>query len=253
LNRNLYRNTKKSNNKGCISGILGTLVVVAGIIAYAIIASLVNRLVIGWRLGNSVACALMTNTFTGMTVAFILYEAIFIVWQVKLSKAAAGVPDEKGTMAKIFRWVFIGCVSLSLILSFVFANTYTELREDSIAKVTFVTTKEYNWEEDNVVSRYTFACDAEGGLTFKVSMKDGETIDILGVVSSLTPEFKEKYNTDKVNLMAYAAHLSEEFDTSEFIIEKRVNGIEYMEKHYKESSPELWEQIYRIIKSEINE
>ena len=105
LNRNLYRNTSKKSNKGCISGILGTLFVILGVIIYAVASSLVNRLVISWRLGGTVSGALMTNAFTGMTIAFVLYEAIFITWQVKLSRDAAGVPDEKGTMKRILRWV----------------------------------------------------------------------------------------------------------------------------------------------------
>lgn len=251
-NRSLNKDSKK-NNKGCISGILGTLYVILGIIAYSIIASLFNRLIIGARLGGQVAGALMTNTFTGITIAFVLYEVVFVVWQVKLSRAAAGVSDEKGIMKRVLIWVFVGCVTLSLAVGLFFANTYTELREDSISKVFITTTKEYRWDEKNDVLRYTFDCNSDGGLTFKVIMKDGESFDILGNVSSLTSEFIEKYDTSNVNLLAYASHLSSQFDNSKYYIEKKISGIENMEKHYKESSPEIWAEISKIIASEIEE
>jgi hypothetical protein len=248
----LNKNSKK-NNKGCISGILGTLYVILGILAYSIIASLFNRLIIGARLGGQVAGAIMTNTFTGITIAFVLYEVIFVVWQIKLSRAAAGIPDEKGTMKRVMICVFAGCIALSLAVAAFFSNTYTELREDSISSVFVTNTKEYRWDERNDVLRYTFSCDEGGGLTFKVIMKDGKSFDILGGVSSLSSEFIQKYNTTKVNLLGYVAHLSEQFDNSDYYIEKKISGIDHMEKIYKEASPEIWAEISKIIASEIDE
>ncbi|MBR4032132.1 MAG: hypothetical protein IKJ07_05280 [Clostridia bacterium] len=238
----------KKNNKGCASGILGTLGVVLGVAVYAIISSLLNRLFVGIRFGDGVACALLPMTLTGLTIAFVLYEVIFIVWQVKLSQIASKNGDSS-KIDKIFKFVTVGCISASLLFSIFAANTYTELREDSISKVCFVTTKEYKWNEKNDVMRYSFACDEEGGLTFKITMKDGEVIELLGSVTSLSDSFKEKFSTDKVNLLAYAAHLSEQFDNSGFIIEKNVSeaSIKNAESVYKEKHPEIWEQIEIII------
>ncbi len=238
----------KKNNKGCASGILGTLGVILGVAVYAVLSSLLNRLFVGIRLGNDVACALLPMTLTGITVAFVLYEVIFVVWQVKLSQIASKNGDGS-KMDKIFKLVAVGCISASLLFSIFAANTYTELREDSISKVCFVTTKEYKWEDKNDVMRYSLACDENGGLTFKITMKDGEVIDLFGSVTSLSDSFKEKYNTDKVNLLAYAAHLAEEFDNSGFIIEKSVTDAskKNAEGFYKEDYPEIWEQIEIII------
>lgn len=238
----------KKNNKGCASGILGTLGVILGVAVYAVLSSLLNRLFVGIRLGNDVACALLPMTLTGITVAFVLYEVIFVVWQVKLSQIASKNGDGS-KMDKIFKLVAVGCISASLLFSIFAANTYTELREDSISKVCFVTTKEYKWEDRNDVMRYSLACDENGGLTFKITMKDGEVIDLFGSVTSLSDSFKDKYNTDKVNLLAYAAHLAEEFDNSGFIIEKSVTdaSVKNAESVYKEKYPEIWEQIEIII------
>ena len=238
----------KKNNKGCASGILGTLCVILGVVAYALISSLLNRLFIGLRFGDSAACALLPTTLTGLTVAFVLYEVIFIVWQVKLSQIASKNGDG-AKMDKIFKLVAVGCISASLLFAIFGANTYTELREDSISKVCFVTTKEYRWDGKSDVMRYSFACGEDGSITFKITMKDGEVIELLGSVTSQSDSFKEKFSTDKVNLLAYAAHLSEQFDNSGFIIEKNVSeaSIKNAESVYKEKYPEIWEQIEIII------
>ncbi|MBE6685283.1 MAG: hypothetical protein E7592_06500 [Ruminococcaceae bacterium] len=239
----------KKNNKGCASGILGTLCVILGVVAYAIVSSLLNRLFIGIKFGSDIACALLPMTLTGISIAFVLYEVIFVVWQVKLSQISSQKGDGNNKISKIFKFVTIGCISASLLFAIFSANTYTELREDSISKVCFVTTKEYKWNEKNDVMRYSFACDEEGGLTFKITMKDGEVINLLGSVSSLSDSFKEKFNTDKVSLLSYAAHLSEQFDNSGFIIEKNVSeaSIKNAESFYKEKYPEIWKQIEIII------
>ena len=112
----------KKNNKGCASGILGTLCVVLGVAVYAIISSLLNRLFVGIRFGDEVACALLPMTLTGLTVAFVLYEVIFIVWQVKLSQIASKNGDG-AKMDKIFKLVAVGCITASLLFAIFSANT----------------------------------------------------------------------------------------------------------------------------------
>lgn len=240
---------------GCGAGILGTILVILGVVVHTVISSLICRGIIHSRFGDEVACAILTLTVTNIIVAFVLYEAIFIVWQVRASQKAADKGSlsigEKKQMDKIVLIVFIVCIVLSLLFSVVNANTFTELREDSISKVSFVTTKEYRWDERCDVLRYTFACDEGGGLTFKVTMKDGEAFDMLGGVTSLSDSFREKYNTDKVDLLTYVADLSEQFDNSEYIIEKNVTSasVENAKRYYegKEESALIWEQIQRII------
>ena len=214
-NRSLNKNSKK-NNKGCISGILGTIYVILGMLAFNAISSfLFHPLITASRLGEDVACALMTNSFTSVIIAFVLYEAIFVVWQIKLSRTASGIIDEKGTMKRVLIWVFVGCVVLSLAAGVFFSNTYTELREDSISKVFITTTKEYRWDERNDVLRYTCSCDNDGVFSYKIIMKDGESFEILNVKSSAsgvpqpsfpaypTGSFKEKFSADKIHLFAY--------------------------------------------------
>ncbi|MBQ8407412.1 MAG: hypothetical protein IJY39_00965 [Clostridia bacterium] len=244
---------KKNNSKGILSGILGTILVILGVVAYAIVSSLICGALIKAKFGGEIACAILTLTPVGLGVAFVLYEAAFIMWQYKLSKESSKNGDEGEKAAKLFRLVLVGAICLSLLFALVSANVYTRLGEDSISKVVFVSTKEYRWDERCDVLRYTFSCDENGGLTFNVTMKDGEVVEILGAQTSLSDGFKEKYATDRVNLLQYVAELSEQFDSCEFIIDKKVVGAEFMEKYYKTEGSEIWAQIERIIASEVGQ
>ena len=237
----------KKNNKGCFSGVIGTVFVVLGVGAYAVISSLFNRAFVGEAFGNTVACGLMTKWLTGVGIAFILYEAIFILWEFDLLKKTKSNFDEKKGK-RILLEIALICICASLLIGVVFANTYIECREDSISKVCFAPTKEYRWDTRCDVLRYSLSCDQNGSLTFNITMKDGEVGELLGNVTSVSESFNNKYSTDKVNLLSYAAYLSEEFEASEFIIEKSISGKEYMEKFYNNSErAEIWKCLELII------
>ena len=258
----MTNNQKNSSSLGCGSGFLGTFFVLLGVAAHALLSSLIAKAFISSRFGSDVACAVLTLTVTNIIVAFALYEIVFIVWQVRTAQRInekkstilrpTVTDNEKKQMDKIFLIVLIVCIALSLAFSIVNANTFTCLKEDSISTVVFTTTKEYRWDGEKCdVLRYSFACDETGGLTFKITMKDGKVFDILGGVTSLSDGFAEKYDTDKVNLLAYVADLSEQFDGSEFIIEKSVaqSTIDNAKKAYESNADSalIWEQIQRII------
>lgn len=253
-------NRSKPKRNGFLSAVLGTVYVILGVIGYVIFSSLLNRLFIGARFGDEAACAIMTLSITGIVVAFVLYEAIFITWQIKLTKESSKDGDTDGGMKKLLRIVSIACISLSLLFAVISSNTFTELREDSISKVCFVTTKQYRWDEErNDVLRYSFSCDESGNITFNVTMKDGEVVELLGGVTSISDSFKEKYDADKVSLLKYAADLSEQLDSNEFnyIIDKKITSttIENARNNYEgvEEKALIWEQIERIIGSNVNE
>ena len=241
----------KNKNKGCISGVIGTLFVVLGVAAYAVVSSLFNRVCVSLAHGDTVACALMTRWLTGVGIAFILYEAIFILWQfdlLKKNKASENNPKSK----KMLLIIASLCIAASLLVGVVLANTYVDCREDSISNVCFVTTKEYRWDTRNDILRYSLSCDENGGLSFKITMKDGNTVDLFGHVTSISDGFREKYNADKVSLLSYAAYLSEQLDNSGFVIEKEISGVEYMTKAYKDNNPEIWAELEKIIGSTSN-
>ncbi len=240
-------NKKKSSGKGCGASILGTLFVVLGVIVFAILSSLLARVFVGARFADEVGCALLTFSLTAVFIAFVLYEAIFIVWQLKISAASANNKETETKMKKLLKIVAIAAISLSLLVAVFSANTYTECRESSISKVCFVPVKEYRWDEErNDVRNYRLSCASGGALTFNITMKDGEVIELFGPVTSVSGKFSEKYETSRLNLVGYAYSLSEQFDTSGYYIEKKISGYEYMESFYKEAYPEIWEYLSLI-------
>lgn len=238
MNRSI-NNQKKSNNIGCLGALLGTLAVLVCTVIYSVISSLIANAIISARFKGEDACALLTLSFTAIAVSFVLYEIIFICFE--LARAKKDEKDGAGAK-KLFRIVLPVCIGASLLFSIISANTYTKLADNSISKVCFVEYKEYSWENRSDVMRYTLACSAEGQLTYTVTMKDGQKIEILNSVNSCSDEFKEKYE----NLYGYAAHLTESFESSDYIIEGKIIGEEHMNNFYK-NDPKIWKHIEKII------
>ncbi len=230
----------KNKNRGCLSGILGTIIVIIGVIIYAILASLISNILISTRFEDGAHCALLSLSIIGITVAFVLYEAIFIAREIK--NGSKGTESEKKT-DRIFRIVLVLGICLSLVFALVSANTFTELSDDSISMVFFKEYKNYRWDDRCDILKYSLSCDANGNLAYNVFMKDGEVVEIFGQVNSCSDEFIEKYD----NLYGYAAYLTEQFRDSEYIIDEQISGVEHMEKLYKNGHPEIWEHLDKII------
>lgn len=233
-------NRSKNNNIGCFTAILGTVVVLLCTVIYAVISSLICNFTISTRFGQEIACALLPISFTVISISFVLYEIIFISYE--LTKVKKDAPDG-ASIKKAFRLLAPVCITISLIMSVVSANTYTKLGEDSIEKICFAKYESYSWNERSDVMRYTLACTPEGNLTYTLTMKDGEKIELFGSVNSCSDKFIEKYE----NLYGYAAYLCETFKDSEYIIEGKIIGEEYMESLYKESNPDIWKYLEQMI------
>ena len=246
---NTNTNRKKQGN-GFLSAVLGTLLVLAGVVAYGIVSLLVCRLFISIRVGDSVGGGLMTFWLTSVGISFVVFEAAFVTWQIKRFLASTG-RDEGNKMGRIFKIVLLSAIAIAMILSICSANVFTEIKDDSISSVLFVTTKEYRWDESrNDVLSYSLVCDEYGVLSFSVTMKDGTNISILDSVNSLSDQFKEKH----VNCLGYAAHLAESFNESGYTtIEKNIykTTVENATKLFKASEKEAdaikWSMIERIL------
>ncbi len=231
--KGLEENLNKNNNKGCFSAILGTLAVIGGVLLYAVIASLVSNLFISLRFGDDAACALLSLSFAGIIAAFIAFDIVFVVWQLKLARG-----DDAG-LDKIFKLTLIICLCAVLLLPIVSANTFTRLDDSSVSKVFFAEYKSYDIEKD--MSRATLACNEGGSLTYTLTMSDGEKIELLSSVNSCSDAFIEKYE----NLYGYAAYLTEKL--SDNGISLRVIGEEHMEESYKDAHPEVWKYLEKMI------
>ena len=228
----------KNNNKGCISGILGTMAVIIGVIVYAVTSSLLCRAFVGARLSDEPACALLTFLIPSIGITFVILEVIFVAWQIRLSKKG-GEGERK--FNRIFKIVTICSISALLLLSVVSANTYTRLGSDTISKVCFAEYKSYNVDGD--ISRCTLSCSADGALSYTVTMKDGEKIEFFNSVNAFAGGFQEKYD----NLFGYASYISEKLADNG--LPTRIVGERYMEKYYKEDHAEVWKYLEAIIRT----
>ena len=227
----------KNNNKGCVSGILGTLAVILGVIVYAVLSSLLCRAFVGARLSDEPACALLTFSIPGIGIAFVLLEGIFVAWQIKLSKKGR---EGERKFNRIFKIVTLSCISALILLSIVSANTYTKLGSETISKVCFAEYKSYDVDRD--IARCTLSCSADGALSYTVTMKDGEKIELFNAVNSYGDGFAEKHE----NLFGYASYLSEKLATGG--LPTRIVGEQYMEKYYKEDHLEVWKYLEAMIR-----
>ena len=233
-------NKNKTKNLGCLATLLGTLIVLIATALYAVISSLLCNLILSSRFADETACALLPLSFTVIGIAFVLFEIAFFL--LFLGKAKESDTESK-KLKKLFRIAAPICVGIALLLSVISANTYTKLTDTSISKVCFSEYKSYTWNDRNDVMRFTLACDENGNLTYTVTMKDGERIELFGSVNSQSNTFKEKYG----NPYGYAAYLTKEFRNSIYIIDERITGEEYMEQFYKETYPEIWTHLESII------
>lgn len=230
----------KTKNLGCLTTLLGTLVVLIATAVYAVISSLLCNLIISVRFSDKTACALLPLSFTVIGAAFVLFEIIFLLFELKKVKENE---TEGKKIKKLFRIIAPVCIGIAILMSIISANTYTKLTDTSISKVCFTEYKSYTWNDRNDVMRFTLACDENGNLTYTVTMKDGERIEIFGGVNSQSDSFAEKYG----NPYAYAAHITQQFRESEYIIDERITGQANMEKFYKEAYPEIWTHLESII------
>lgn len=228
----------KNNNKGCVSGILGTLAVILGVVVYAVTSSLLCRVFIGMRFSEEPSCALLTFSIPGIGIAFVLLEGIFVAWQIKLSKKGG---DGERKFNRIFKIVTLSCISALILLSIVSANTYTKLGNDTISKVCFAEYKSYDINED--IARCTLSCSANGELSYTVTMRDGEKIELFNAVNSYGDGFADEYE----NLFGYASYLSERL--ASYGLPTRIVGEKYMEEYYKEDHAEVWKYLDAMIRA----
>ncbi len=211
--------------------------IIIGVVIYAVVSSLVNNLFISLRFGDASACALLSLSFAGIIVAFIAFDVIFIVWQLKLFRRGE---ESEAKFNKIFKVTLAVCLSMVLLFPIISANTFTMLDDSSFSKVFFTEYRKYDISTD--ITHATLACDANGNLTYTVTMRDRETIELFGSVNSCGSGFIEDYE----NLYGYAAYLTTRLSENGQAI--RVMGKEYMESNYKDSHPEIWKYLEEMIR-----
>lgn len=233
--------------------LIGTVGAVAFTLVYYLIMTLVLRLCFSLRVGDASVFALLENTAGFTIAAFAIFEIVFFVWlftflakeksdkqdAMLLGGRTLGGKKTKLTLTKPAKIAGLAAVIILIGMVVVHANVYTEVSKDSVKQKSFVTTKEYTWDE---VYRYSLSCDTDGSLKFTVQMTDGKAFEIFSGSNTCSDKFFEEFG----DMLTYAGYLSDRLDTGERKIQKDIIGLEYMKQYYAESG-EVWDKINRIV------
>ena len=238
----MLNNNEKKQGSGCGSGILGTLLVIVGVVVFAVVSSLINSLFARICFSGQVACGLYPLSLIAVIVAFVAFEAAFIMWQIRGAKSSSRDTEEIKRITSLTRLVTVLAIIIPLLFSIVSANVYTKCSEKSISKVIFATTDEYRWDTRCDVLCYNLTIDSEGNAGFTVMMNDGEIIDLFANTNSVSDEFNGRFK----NLWDYAAYLAKDMSESGYLIEGRISGVENLDK-VKEISPDAYPYIKSIV------
>ncbi len=253
---------ERSKKRGCLFLILGSLLALLATGAYMLVISLLTRAVIEARHGDEAVYALMTLVKGSWGVVLLLFYAILALWYVTPSQEEVDRQNEKfammgsGQVAKAMSraklWLISGGIFLGVLLcGAVSLNTYTLVSNEGIRTYCFFQTGAYDWED---VSAYSVGCDASEGLSVTFSMAGGEQFEILHGINSATVRFKESYTS--------TTHFAAELDkrlmtpTDDHAVpprNMRSTDYELAVKFYRETYPDLWPHVARLIGYETSE
>ncbi len=248
---------KKSDKRGCLFLILGSLLALAATGGFVLLVSLLSGVVIESRHGGETAYALMTIVKPCYGIAMLCFYGILAVWYISpAGNDAKSAPQTSGTtMAPMLGrhnratessalprrtlWLITaGLLVGVLITGTVAVNTYRLVTSDGIRTYCFVETSRYEWKQ---VTTYRVSCDTDGGLSMTFTMRDGQQLEILQGVNAATDEFKADYTS--------VTHFAADVDDRMIALQvpRNVQHMERAVKFYRNDYPELWPYVSRII------
>ncbi len=251
----------KSQKRGCLFLILGSLVALILTVAYIVGLSLLTGKVIEGRHGGESAYAVMTLVKGSYGVALLLFYAMLAVWYIAPSEEEVKRQNQRfatmpgghnhepaKAMPRRTLWLITGGLFAGIILTGVVAlNSYKLVTEDGVRTYFFAETNRYDWED---VSAYSVGCDDNEGLSVTFSFKGGKQIEILHGINSATGKFKERYGTPTRFAAELETRLTDPSDgrpglssnTNFSLVSTKA------EKFYREAYPELWPYVAQLTK-----
>lgn len=246
---------KKSDKRGCLFLLVGSLFALLATGGFVLVVSLLSGVVIESRHGGETAYALMTIVKPCYGIAMLCFYGILAVWYVSPPAGKTEPPKKGTTMAPLLGrhnqekapealprrtlWLIsAGLFCGVLITGAVAVNTYRLVSTEGIRSYCFVETASYEWKQ---VTTYRVGCDTDGGLSMTFTMRDGKQYEILQGVNAATTEFKEDYTS--------VTHFSADIDERMVALQvpRNVQHMERAVKFYREDYPELWPYVSRII------
>jgi hypothetical protein len=238
----------KSNKRGCLFLILGSLLALLATGLYVLCVSLLTGVIIEARHGGEAAYALMDLVTPSYVVAMLLFYAVLAIWyftpteeEVKAQNRALSPmlgQKESTAVSKRTLWLLTaGLLCGVLLTGAVAVNTYRLVTPSGIRSFCFVETKSYEWKQ---VTAYTIDCEnEEDGLSVTFTMRDGKKLEILQGVNSATRAFKEQYTS--VTHFAYEL----DGDMEALQVPRNVRHVERAVKAYR--GHPLWPYVEKLI------
>ena len=239
---------KKSNKKGCLFLIVGSLLVSVIGILFMVGVSFLTGVVIEARHGGEPAYALMTSLEPCYLVAGALFVGILGLWyfapsEEEVQKQNRGLKPMLGqkeahAMKASTKWMITGGMLLGVVLAgLVAVNSYRLVTPHGISTYFFTETNAYEWKQ---VSAYTIDCDSNDGLSVTFTMRDGKQYEILQGVNSTTAEFDGQYTS----VTHFAADLDENMVALQ--VPRNVKHMERAVNFYK-GYEGLWPYVSKLI------
>ena len=247
--QNRFGDKPKSNKKGCLFLIVGSLLALLATGVYVLVVAKMTGLVIEARHGGEVAYALMKSVTPSYGIAMLCFYGILAVWyftpnENELQKQNEGLAPMLGekprssAVSKPTLWMITaGLLLASVITGAVAVNNYRLVTTEGVSEYFFVETKSYEWKQ---VTSYTVDCDNDSdGLSLTFTMRDGQKYEILQGVNSTTEEFDAAYTS----VTHFACDLDQEM--VDLQVPRNVRHVERTAQLYKNHP--LWPYVKTLI------
>ena len=241
---------KKSNGKGCLFLIIGSIISVVALILFIPLAGKLTSIIVNDTMADTVGYAMLNAAEPCIMVASLFLFAILMlhyfdfdnaIQQSQKNRGVGGGKTYKFFGTKAATWVITAVLLVCVVATaFVYATTYRTVTTEGVSNKIcyFITTDEYTWQQ---VSSYKVDCDDDKGLSVTFTMRDGKQIEILQSAQSAPRAFHETYECKE----AFALDLIEMLE-EEYQITRNVAHMEKAVKFYK-NNDELWPYVKQIL------
>ena len=244
-----FGNKPKSNKKGCLFLIVGSILALLATGVYVLVVALLTGAVIEARHGGEVAYALMKWVTPSYGVAMLCFYGILAIWYFtptaeevkKQNMGLAPMLNEKrsdDSVSKKTLWLIAGGLLAAVVVTGAVAvNNYRLVTHDGIHEYFFVETKSYEWKQ---VTGYTVDCENDNdGLSITFTMRDGKQYEILQGINSTTEKFDEQYTS--------VTHFAYDLDQRmvELQVPRNTRHMERAVKLYRDHA--LWPYVSKLI------
>ena len=244
-----FGNKPKSNKKGCLFLIVGSILALLATGVYVLVVAVLTGAVIEARHGGKVAYALMKWITPSYGIAMLCFYGILAIWYFtptaeevkKQNMGLAPMLNEKrsdDSVSKKTLWLITGGLLAAVVVTGAVAvNNYRLVTHDGIHEYFFVETKSYEWKQ---VTGYTVDCENDNdGLSITFTMRDGKQYEILQGINSTTEKFDEQYTS--------VTHFAYDLDQRmvELQVPRNTRHMERAVKLYRDHA--LWPYVSKLI------